>query len=382
MQIRTLPLLAALLLSPTLILASERPPQEATTSVAPGSGFEERLSALEERQAELYHTLAEKKGAGLAEQLTAQLTISGLLEIEASGDTLAFADGSSDSASDLTLATAQLGFGMKLNDALGGNLIFLFEEGGDLEVDEAAIDLKQGAFFARVGRHYLPFGAYHSHFISDPLTLALGETRATALQLGYKSDLMTFSVFAFNGTANQAGSEDHLGDGGARLTVTPLAGVEFGGSYLSNLAASNAELLSADYARRVDAWSAFLHLEHGPLFFEAEYLAALRAFAAVDLDGDSDGQGDQPRTWNLETAFRPTATVKVALRYEGSSEFSGQLQQQYGAVVSWSPWAHTTLACEYLHGDFKQSFSGDLASSSASPADKRDLITAQIAYEF
>lgn len=382
MQILALSLLTALLLCPALVVAGNRPSQEAMTLVAPESGFEERLSALEKRQTELYHTLAEKKEAGLAEQLTERLTLSGLLEVEATGATLDFADGSSDSASDLTLATAQLGLGMHLNDALGGKLVFLFEEGGDLDVDEAAIDLQQGAFFARVGRHYLPFGAYHSHFISDPLTLALGETRATALQLGYTFDFLTISVFAFNGAANQAGSEDHLSDGGARLTVTSLAGVEIGGSYLSNLAASNAELLSANFVRRVDAWSAFLHLEHGRLLFEAEYLAALRAFAATDLDSDGDGEGDQPRAWNLEAAFRPSETVKVALRYEGSAEFTGQSQRQYGVAVAWSPWEHATLALEYLRGNFDQTFAGDLSSPSGSPEECRNQITAQLAYEF
>ena len=382
MQILALPLLAALLLCPAPILAGDRPAQEMMTFIVPVSGFEERLSSLENRQAELYHTLEQKKEAGLAERLTERLTISGLLEVEASGGTLEYADGSSAAASDLTLATAQLGLGMTLNDAVGGNLIFLYEEGGDLEVDEAAIDLEQGAFFARVGRHYLPFGAYHSHFISDPLTLALGETRATALQLGYQPDLVTLSAFAFNGAADQAGSEDHLSDWGVSLTVTPLAGLELGSSYLSDLADSNAALLAAPYARRVAGWSAFLHLAHGPLFFEAEYLAAVQAFAAGDLDGDGDDSGDRPQAWNLECAFRPSENVELALRYGGSDEFAGQPQQQYGASVSWSPWQHTTLALEYLRGEFDQAFAGDLASSSASPADSRNLITAQLAYEF
>jgi hypothetical protein len=338
------------------------------------STLEERMRALETRQAELYHTLAEKKEAGRAEKLTESLTISGLLEVEATATGIEYADGSSDAASDLTLATAQLGFGMKLNDALGGNLILLYEEDGALEVDEAAVDFTHGIWFARVGRHYLPFGAFHSHFVSDPLTLALGETRATAMQTGAGGGLLSLALFAFNGAADETGSEDHINDGGAALTLTPLAGLELGASVLSDLAESNAALLAAPYARRVGAWSSYLHLEHGPLSFEAEYLAATQAFAASDLDGNGDGAGDQPRTWNFEGAFRPSDTVELALRWEGSAEFASQPEEQYGGAISWSPWAQVALTIEYLRGTFDPAFNGG--------GKTRDLFSAQLAYAF
>lgn len=344
--------------------------------------FEERLQTLEARQAELHHSLAEKKSAGLSEAISSHVTLSGLLEVEGAATGVTYVDGSSDSASDLILATAQLGFDAKLSDAVGANLIFLYEQGGNLDVDEAAIRLEQGPLFARLGRQYLPFGAFHSHCVSDPLTLVLGETRATALLVGYKHDLATLSTLAFNGVAEKAGSEDHINDWGASLTVTPLAGLEVGGSYLHDLAESNADLTAAPYARRVGGWSAFAHLERGSVTFEAEYLAAARAFAAADLDGDSDGQGDQPRAWNLECAFRPVENLELAARYEGSGEFAGQPQRQYGAAVSWSPWQHTSVALEYLRGEYDRNFAGDLVSGTGRPADRRDLVTMQLAYEF
>ncbi|HEY7745951.1 MAG TPA: LbtU family siderophore porin, partial [Desulfuromonadales bacterium] len=152
---------------------------------------EERLRILEERQADIYHTLAEKKSAGLASSITDRITISGLIEVEAAAESVDFADGTSDAASDLTLATAQVGLGVKLTEEVRGNISLLFEEGAfgdedtDLEVDEAAIDINYAPLFGRFGRLYVPFGVFHSHFISDPLTLELGETRETAALVGY-----------------------------------------------------------------------------------------------------------------------------------------------------------------------------------------------------
>ncbi|HXV22509.1 MAG TPA: LbtU family siderophore porin, partial [Desulfuromonadales bacterium] len=219
--------------------------EEAATAIRNLSA-EERLRLLEERQAEIYHTLAEKKGAGLAAKITERITISGLLEVEAAAADVEFKDGTSDAASDLALATAQFGLGVKLTEAISGDIIFLFEEGAfgaddtDLEVDEAAINFAHGPWSGRVGRQYLPFGVFHSHFISDPLTLELGETRETALLAGYTYGPATLSAFVFNGDAEKTRNEDHIRDWGASLVVAPTEGVELGGSYLSDLADTDA----------------------------------------------------------------------------------------------------------------------------------------------
>lgn len=380
--------------SPALTFAQGDPGAKTAKAAPTETGnlsAEERLRLLEENQAEIYHTLAEKKAAGLAEKITERITISGLLEVEAAAANVDFRDGSSDAASDLAVATAQFGLGVKLTEAISGDIIFLFEEGAfgdedtDLEVDEAAINISLGSWSARVGRQYLPFGIFHSHFISDPLTLELGETRETAFLAGYTYGSATLSTFVFNGDAEKTGNEDHIRDWGASLVLTPLEGVELGGSYLSDLADTDAELLSDldnVFTRRVGGWSAFFVAEHGKLCLAGEVLGAVRHFAVADLDADLNGKGDKPLAWNLEAAWALLENVEVALRYEGSREFAGQPRRQYGADVSWSPWKNTTLSLEYLRGEFDRDFVGDLISSTGSPADKRDLVTAQLAFEF
>jgi len=356
-----------------------------TPGVTDNLSPEERLRLLEEGQAELYHTLAEKKEAGLASKITDRITISGLIEVEAAAEDQKFADGASDGRSDLTLATAQLGLGVKLTETVSGDIILLFEEGAfgeddtDLEVDEAAINFAHGPWSARVGRQYVPFGVYNSHFISDPLTLELGETRETALLAGYTHGPVAISAFVFNGDAEKEGEEDHLRDWGASLTLAPAEWIELGGSYLSDLADSDAELLADDYHRRVGGWSTYAVLGHGPFSFSAEYLGAVKSFSAADLDTGGNGKGDKPQAWNLEVAWVILENLELAARYEGSDEFAGQPDRQYGADVSWSPWEYTTISLEYLRGEFDHAFNTD---DEGNALDRRDLVTAQLAFEF
>jgi len=393
-------LLVPLLLTPALALAAPHEhaqPAQVAADYGNPAEMAKRIEDLEKKQAEIYHTLAEKKDAGLASSITDRITISGLLEVEAAAADVEFKDGTSDAASDLALATAQFGLGVKLTEAISGDIIFLFEEGAfgdddtDLEVDEAAINISLGPWSGRVGRQYLPFGVFHSHFISDPLTLELGETRETAFLAGYAYGPATLSAFVFNGDAEKTRNEDHIRDWGASLVLAPTEGVELGGSYLSDLADTDASLVLFEdpllgevneYRRRVGGWSAFFVAEHGKLGLSGEVLGATRRFAVVNLDADGDGQGDKPLAWNLEASWTLLENVELALRYEGSREFAGQPERQYGIDASWSPWENTTLSLEYLRGEFDRAFIGDLVSSTGSPADKRDLVTAQLAFEF
>lgn len=358
----TLALAATLLLNPTLALAAE------------ATDLDQRVKALEEKQSELYHTLEEKKSAGLATLLDGHLALSGLIEVEAGYQRSRLRGGGSEKESDLTLATAQLGLAAKANDQLGATLALLYEEGDDarIEVDEATIDLAQGPWQARVGRQYLPFGVFRSHFISDPLTLELGETRETALRGGFHHDNFAIEAFVFNGDAEQDGRDSHLRDFGASLSLTPYEGLELATSYLSDLADSDSELVGTSYSRRAGAWSAAAVATLGPVEFSGEYLGALKSFA--DLDADDDGSGDRPQAWNLEAAWYFLENLELAARLEGSEEFAGQPKRQYGLGGSWGFYQNATLAVEYLHGRFDQAF-GDGAKS-------RDLATIQLALAF
>ncbi len=342
-----------------------------------------RVAHLEQQNAELYHTLAEKKAAGLSTLITDHLNLSGLLEVEASSERQHFKNGNTDSNSDLTLATAQLGLEIEVNEQFGGDLILLFEEdeeGDDrVELDEATVNFGAGAWSGRVGRQYLPFGHFHSHFINDPLTLELGETRETALVAGFDGGNWNLSGFAFSGQADRDGGEDHLNDFGLSLSLTPHESLELGISYLSDLADSGAELAD-DYRHRVGGWSVYAEGNPGPLKLSGEILGATRRFDTTDLDADANGRGDRPLAWNLEAATNLSETVEVALRLEGSRELAETPEIQYGAAISWSPIQHVSLSLEYLRGEYDRRFAAlDVAGS---PLQSRDLISSQLAIEF
>ncbi|WP_432822103.1 LbtU family siderophore porin [Trichloromonas sp.] len=345
--------------------------------------LKKRVEILEQRNAELYHDLAEKKDAGRSTWISDHLSISGLLEVEAATERQRFKNGNTDSTSDLILATAQLGLGIAVNESIGGDLILLFEEdeeGDDrVVVDEAAVNLGSGAWSGRIGRQYLPFGHFHSHFINDPLTLELGETRETALLAGYDGGSWSLSAFAFNGQADRDGGENHLDDFGLSLSLTPHENMEFGVSYLSDLADSDAQLAD-DYRKRVGGWSAYAEGVTGPLKLSGEILGADRRFAAADLDADGNGKGDRPLAWNLEAATDLSETVEIALRLEGSRELAETPETQYGAAISWSPYPHVSLSLEYLRGEYDRRFAA--LDAADSPMQTRDLVSSQLAIEF
>lgn len=358
------PIFVFLLLCAAPLLAVE-------SSITTALSLEERLQRLEVSQTELYHTLAEKKSAGLSEAISENMNLSGLIELEGSALRQRLVNHSTVSASDLTLATAQLGLDAKVNEAVGVNFTLLYEEDGELEVDQAFMHLDQGRWNLSAGRLYLPFGAFHSHFISDPLPLSLGETRQTALVLAYQRESFTLGAFAFNGNADKAGREDHLNDGGLSVSVTPCAGLEFGVSVLSDLAESGgAELLGGNaYRRRVAGWSSYLHLQQGGVSLEGEYLAAARAFATDDLADNVN----RPQTWNLEAAWALTPAVELAARYGGSRELADAPRRECGVDLSWQPLAVTTFSLEYLRSNFDISLAAEKRS---------DRLTMQVALVF
>ncbi|WP_169709606.1 LbtU family siderophore porin [Deferrisoma camini] len=342
--------------------------------------LEERVEALEKKNAELYHTLQQKKQAGLMTKISEKISFSGLLELEAAYESTDPADGDREATSDLTVATAQLGFDAQVNDQLTAALVLLFEEDETepIEVDEATVDYARDGWTARFGRQYLPFGAYPSHMISDPLTLELGEIRETAVQVGYEGEGWTASAFVFNGDAekvNGAGEaeEDHVKDWGVSVVVTPVEGVEAGASFLSDLADTDAELVG-EYRDRVGGWSAYAVVGFGAFEVLGEVMGSVGAFDEADLDEDEDGRGDRPLAWNVEGAWDVSEVVEVAVRVEGSRELGGQPELQYGAVVSWGPMEGVSLSLEYLHGEYDEDFGGGV--------DSRDLATAQLAVEF
>ena len=65
-----------------------------------------------------------------------------------------------------------------------------------------------------------------------------------------------------------------------------------------------------------------------------------------------------------------TEDLEVAIKYEGSDYALDFIpEKQYGAAITYGLFNNTSLALEYLHGEFEND-------------DERDLLTGQLAIEF
>lgn len=312
-----------------------------------------------------------------------KLMVYGAVEVEAAYENI---DNAGDS-SDLSLATALLGFEARLNEHVGSHLVFLYEEGEDLAVDEANIvlggGLGNGQFEFIGGRLYLPFGIYNSSMLSDPLTLELGETANTAGLMGWSNDTIGLNFGVFSGE-HDAAVDSRIDTAAAAISVTPAEGVSFGASWISDLAESGAGMVTdagaANYQSDVAGASLSVSLAFGIFTVDAEYLFALDKFsqavvAQAAVDAAAAGEepfltGRSPRALSLEVTASPAERWIIAGRYEQAEDFAADARR-YGATVSYGLFDYTAVAVEYLYTDF------GLAGH-----DPVQTVTGQVAVEF
>jgi len=360
--------------------------QEISKEVPTGleaQGLPERVRRIEEKM--------EQKQEGLLAKWADKITLSGLIEGEACYEDYDYDDPATDDedSSDITLATVELAVDVDLVKHVKGHVLFLWEEDETepVDVDEGYITLDGEdvvPLYLNVGKLYVPFGNFESHFISDPLTLELGETRESALTVGCKNEWMDVSVSAFNGDIDEVGEDNHIETYVASASfsvpekLSSNFGIRAGVSYISNIADTDGlgDEITEDAGGNkyikdyVEGLSAFLSISFmDKLFLECEYLGALDEFEAGELSFDN-GKEIQPETWNIELAYAATDRLEVAVKYEGGDDLGDVLpEDQYGAAVSYSLFENTSLSLEYLHGEFEND-------------DERDLITTQLAVEF
>jgi len=347
----------------------------AETGTASEAGVNPEIENLQQRIEDLEKPEAEPTPDDLG-KICEHLTLHGLLEVEAS---YTKPEGGDDD-SDLTLATAELSLEATLNDQVGGHLTLLYEEedGEDdsIDVDEAVISLtapkpyfgQSGSLHA--GRMYVPFGMFSSYMITDPLTLDLGETRNTAGMVALEGDLWTFKAATFNGDFDTSG--DNIDTWVSSLAFILGENIRFGGSFISDLAESDIELVQDEdaYSSSVMGASAFLSLQYGAFGFIAEYLAALEDFGSAVVDVGTDLTGKRPETWNLELAWMPLDHLQVAARYEAANDFQNNVNR-YGGTVSYGLFEQVVVALEFLRAD-----------ADVDEDDPVNVVTAQLALEF
>jgi hypothetical protein len=317
------------------------------------------------------------------------ITLSGVIEVEASYEDVDYDDPAEDDteSSDIVLSTVELGVDVEVSKHVKGHVVFLFEEDDTdpIDVDEGIITL-DGAdvvpLYLNAGRQYVPFGYFESHFISDPLTLELGETRESALVAGFTNDWIELSLGTFNGDVNETDEDDDNIDGYVASAVFTLPegtvegfGLHVGVSYISDIAESD-NLQDAidtpdgtieDYVGGISAFLSASIMER--IFLEVEYLGALDDFEAGELNFDG-GNEYQPEAWNFELAYLILEDLEIAARYGGGHDLGDFLPEKvFGGVINYGLFENTSVGLEYLY----QEFGND---------DQVNVVTAQLAIEF
>lgn len=332
------------------------------------------------------------------------IDIGGVIEVE-----VAYIDPyEGDAESDLALATFELGIASQVNDWVEVAASLLYEgEGTDLEVDLAFLNVYNpdvAPVFLTAGQFYLPFGAYETNLVSDPLTLEIGEARETAAQLGFVYEGFSSSLYAFNGD-NPVDGKNRIQSWGANLAYaleTDRYTVTAGAGYINDLGDSDtlqdtvsdhrqsayetliededprADQFSTDPTERTGGWTVNLSVQAGEFNFIAEYLSASERFDADSLAYKD--KGAEPSAWNLEVGYSFPVMERdsvVALAYQGTREALALELPETSWLVGWSVeiFDRTALSFEYRHdSDYSQRDGGTGEDGSA--------VVAQLAVEF
>ena len=308
------------------------------------------------------------------------------IEVEASYEDYNFHNPSlrDTDTSDFVLATVEIGFDVDIAKHVKASLFFLYEEDDtEFDVDQGIITI-DGAdvvpLYVDLGKMYIPFGMFESHFIRDPLTLELGETNESAVVGGFRNDLLELSVGAFNGDIDETGEENHIDNYLASAcftlpeTTVPDLNLTAGISWVSNIADSDGlqEAIGeeATIKNHIGGFNTFIIASLlDKYFFNAEYLGAIDDFEANELSFDG-GKSYRPEAWTIELACGVTDSLNLAVCYEGSNDCDDFLpKKQFGGVVSYELFKHTSVALEYLYGKYENK-------------DTRHLMTTMLAIEF
>ena len=342
-----------------------------------------------------------------------RIEISGVLEFEASYEKKDSAVADEDS-SDLSLATVEVGIGANITDHVSGHILFLYEDDEDIVVDEGYILLDGGdeiPLYLKAGEMYVPFGSFESNMISDPLTLEMGETRETALEIGFESNGFYGALYAFNGDVDKAGEDSHVDNYGAKAgygVETDAFSLDVGVSWINNFGGIIeefvAEMKSKDvaFALRDYVPGVGFHgiLAFGPFTFIGEYVTLLDEpeWNVTDIVSGSMAalgltpvmKGAEAETYNIEAAYtcelggRETVfavgyqgaedlerETVFAVGYQGAENLEEALpEKRYIGSVGIGLYDGTTLSVEYLHDEYEDDVR------------KTDMVTAQLVVEF
>jgi len=335
-----------------------------------------------------------------------RISFSGLIEVEAFT-----MDGyNGEDESDIALATVELGIDAQIADWVSGQIVLLWEEDytEPVDLDVGTITLGNTEMFPvylTAGKMYVPFGNFESNMIQDPLTLEIGETRESAVQVGFEHSGFYGSVYTFNGDIDEDGEDNEVRCFGANAGYAfenDNLSLDIGAGWINNLIDSDGlgdgfqEMIDAypgtiwalkDY---VDGFAVHAIINFGPATLIGEYIGA-----ADDIEWNvSDDAGGvnmailglnpvektgKPEAWNLELAYTVEIMSKettFGVGYQGTDDLGGAMpEDRYMASIGVGITKNTSLTLEYLHDE-------DYNKNEGGTGDDADMVSVQLAIKF
>jgi hypothetical protein len=328
------------------------------------------------------------------------IAFSGGVEVEAGYEKTdpAAAGDSGEESSDLALATVELGVDATVASQVSGHILFLYEDGEDLLIDEGYIVLHgEEAFplYLMAGEIYVPFGNFESGMISDPLTLELAETRETAIQVGFEAGGFHGDVYLFNGDMDKTEDESHFDNFGLSAGYayeSDAFSIDMGISWINNMADTDGLTdafeetrtaleeagFSYDMADYAAGFGTCFILGVGPATLVGEYVGMTEApeFLLSNLSDDSSAGVDtweKFSAWNIELDYGVNVggrDASLSVGYQGSDATADLLPEtRILGAFSIGLFEKTSLAFEYLHDEYES-------------GNKTHAVTTQLAMEY
>lgn len=361
----------------------------------PGGDLSERVKRIEEQL----------KDKALPGKWAERISFSGVIKAQGSYEKMNFADPSAEDKnnSDLALSKVEVGIDIDIAKHVKGSLLFLYEDDNDVVLDKGFI-LLDGAdvmpLYLKAGKLYLPFGNFKTNMISDPLTQTLGETRETAVEIGFKSEGFYAAAYIFNGDVDKDGGDNHADNFGAAAGYTMEKegfSMDIGLGYINSLIDSNgwgdvleeekshagSMGLAFSFRDYVPGLGAYAVIRFGQLTLIGEYITMLdepewnmSELVPGMLEAMGIGpvfKGEKTSTWNAEIGYTAEMFGKettFGLAYQGSDHAEEFFpESRCMGVVKMSIFDKTSVALEYRHDEFETDA-------------KADVLTTQLAIEF
>lgn len=378
--------MAACLLTPSLGVSGESDAElrnQLQQLIEQNKKLTKRINDIEAKLAEREsEPTSISSGKSFLNTVTDNVEISGLVELEMNATDSDITD---EDTSDIALATMELGIDATLSDWSSAHLLLLYEEGEEddhIIIDEGSItigNMEKFPAYLTAGKMYVPFGSFESNMISDPLTLEIGETNDSAVQVGFELGDFYGSVYVYNGDINEIGEDDEVDTFGANLgysMANDTMVLDVGADWMSNIGDSDGlgDVLPDEIDDYVAGLSLHALLSTGPFTFIAEYVTALD-------DLDFKGDGAEPEAFMIETAYTTELfggrATTFAIGYQGTDEaLALELpEERYIGTVSLELFTNTNLAFEYFHDE-------DYDKSDGGTDEDADSATMQLAVEF